>query len=405
MGVKGVESLQRKLDGVMEKAAFPEQIRNVANYTQRALHNAPNHRPPKNKKELQYENRVYFPNPHGGAPVDSGMTVKEYLKKINGAYRATGNSYRNVRKYGRPDRPAMPGIRNFPWQEIDKVEKSKGTEAAKKLFQRLSRKTALRGTGKVGKAEYEKLEKIQKRREAILRKSTSGIRDLEYSIKTMQQIRKAEIEADRKLKTTKKERGLKRREYSEKLTQMKSKLRIRKKKQEERNAKKASEFDEKNRRYRIVVPSARGGYVSEMMNKTLVERGAKAGRPPYTRERPGFYNKYIAEKWQVKQVGKMAFKICLLPGDGMPDSKYFLKNLEYGGSEESTPVIIGYTIEFRDNDSAGRRFKHRRIAIRPILCKPVTCTIPPHPFVVPTIQRVQKEVLNRNKAQTIFSFK
>lgn len=404
MGVKGVETLQAKLNKITDSAAFPEQIRNVAAYTKRALHNAPNHRPPTKKKKIDYENRVYFPDPKGGMK-DSGMTVKQYLKMIDGGYRATGVSKRQVRHYADPNKPEMPGVRPFPWNEVNKIRRTQGSKTAKALKERLERKRDLRGTGKVSKAEYEKLEKIQKKRDEIMRKSTAGIQSLAYSIKTMQQIRKAEIEADRKLKTSRKERGKKRREYTSRLSQMKNKLHKRQMKQDERNAAKAKAFEEKNRRYRIVVPSARGGYVKEMMDKTLVTPGAKAGRPPYTRERPGEYNKYIAEKWEVTQTGKMEFKIRLKPGTDMPDTKYFLRNLEYGGTEESTPIIIGYEIEFRDNDAKGRRFKHRRISIRPVLSKPESVSISSHPFVVPTIKRVQREVKNRNKLKTIFAFK
>lgn len=399
--VRGVSDLQRQLDKTLKSTASPEQIRNVAHYLQRALHNAPNHRPPKKKKKLDAQNKVYFPNPHGGN-VYSGMTVSEYLKVIKGGYRAVGNSYRNVRKYGRPDRQSV-GVRPFPWAEVDKVKETKGTDAARKLAERLSRKTALRGTGKVGKAEYEKLEKLAKKRAEILKKSTSSIRSLEYSIKAVEEVRKAEIKADAKLKISRKERDKKRKKHSEKVTEMKRRLRMKKEIQRVKNQDRAAAFEEKNRRYRIVVPSSRGGYVTEMMPQTLVTPGAKPGKPPYTRERPGFYNKYIARKWRVVPDGK-GYKLVLSPGPDMPETSGFLKRLEYGGNEKNTPIIIGYMVEFRDEDARGRRFKHRRIAIRPLLCKPGTSYQPAHPFVRPTVSKVQKQLKTRNGARTILNY-
>lgn len=403
MTVKGISQIQRQLDNTLKNTASPAQIVNVANYLQRALHNAPNHHPPKKQKKLDYQNRVYFPAPNGGIK-DSGMTVKEYLKVIKGGYRAVGNGTRNVRKYNRPDRPDLPGLRQFPRERVGEIRRTQGTDAARKLAERLERKTALRGTGKVGKAEYEKLEKLAKRRAEIMAKSTASIRSLERSLEAAKQIRKAEIEADKKIKLSRKERDKKRKAYNAKINGMQRQLRMKREIQRIKNAEKAREFDEKNRRYRIVVPSSRGGYVTEMLPQTLVTPGAKPGKPPYTRERPGFYNKYIARKWRVVKNGK-GYNVILSPGRDMPETTGFLKHLEYGGSEKDTPVIIGYFVEFRDNDARGRRFKHRRIAIRPLFTKQRKMSmIAAHPFVRPTVSKVQKQLKTRNGARQILNF-
>lgn len=398
MSVKGVERVQKALQNALDTAANPEQIRNVAAYMKRSLHNAPNHRPPKKKKKMDAQNKVYFPDNNGGIK-DSGMTVSEYLKVIKGGYRATGNSYRNVRKYGRPDRQSI-GVREFPWERVAEVRRTQGTTAARQLARRLERKTALRGTGKVSQKEYEKLEKLQKRRDKIMARSTAAIRSIEYNLKAAAEVRKAEIEANRKLKVSRKERDKAQKEYSRKVNRMKRDLRMKREIQRIKNKDALEKFDEKNRRYRIVVPSSRGGYVAEMMPQTLVTPGAKPGKPPYTRERPGFYNKYIARKWKVAQRGK-DFIIALTPGPDMPDTRYFLKHLEYGGSEKDSKLIIGYVIEFRDTDVKGRRFSHRRIAIKPLFTYGGMSQIAAHPFVVPTVAAVQKKLNKPSTARPI----
>lgn len=399
----GIENLKKKLEKIEESAASPSQIKNVAGYLWKSLHNAPNHRPPKRKDKAKDPNKVYFPGKNGTWE-DSGMTVAEYLKRIKGTYRAVGNGTRNVRKYANPDRPDMPGTRAFPRERIAEVRETQGTEAAQRLYKRLSRKTALRGTGKVGKEEYEKLEKLAQKRAEILKKSTAGIRSLEYSIKAAAEVRKAEVEADAKLKIGRKERDKKRKKYSERITSMQRRLRMKKEMQRIKNEEKAREFDEKNRRYRIVIPSKRGGYVAEMMPYTLLTPGAKPGRPPYTRNHPGMYDKFLARGWRVQQHGK-EYRVSLRPGNMRTSSQTFLKHLEYGGMEEGTPLIIGYRIEFRDEDARGRRFKHRRIAIRPMLRFIGNVTIAPHPFVHPTVERVQKQLQTRNGAKAILNYK
>ena len=398
MSVKGVESVRKALQNALDTAANPEQIRNVAAYMKRSLHNAPNHRPPKKKKKMDAQNKVYFPDQNGGIK-DSGMTVTEYLKVIKGAYRATGNSYRNVRKYGRPDRQNI-GVREFPWERVAEVRRTQGTTAARQLARRLERKTALRGTGKVSQKEYEKLEKLQKRRDKIMARSTAAIRSIEYNLKAAAEVRKAEIEANIKLKVSRKERDKAQKEYSRKVNRMKRDLRMKREIQRIKNKDALEKFDEKNRRYRIVVPSSRGGYVAEMMPQTLVVPGAKPGKPPYTRERPGFYNKYIARKWKTEQRGKDII-IALTPGPDMPDTRYFLKHLEYGGSEKNSKLIVGYVIEFRDNDVKGRKFSHRRIAIRPLFTYGGMSQIAAHPFVVPTVAAVQKKLNKPSTARPI----
>ena len=398
MSVKGVEQVQKSLQNALDTAANPEQIRNVAAYMKRSPHNAPNHRPPKKKKKMDAQNKVYFPDNNGGIK-DSGMTVSEYLKVIKGGYRATGNSYRNVRKYGRSDRQSV-GVREFPWERVAEVRKTQGTTAARQLARRLERKTALRGTGKVSQKEYEKLEKLQKRRDKIMARSTAAIRSIEYNLKAAAEVRKAEVEANRKLKVSRKERDKAQKEYSRKVNRMKRDLRMKREIQRIKNKDALEKFDEKNRRYRIVVPSSRGGYVAEMMPQTLVTPGAKPGKPPYTRERQGFYNKYIARKWKVAQRGK-DFIIALTPGPDMPDTRYFLKHLEYGGSEKDSKLIVGYVIEFRDTDAKGRRFSHRRIAIKPLFTRGGTSQIAPHPFVIPTVAAVQKKLNKPSTARPI----
>lgn len=400
---KGIESIRKKLKRLDETTASPEQIRNVAGYLWKSLHNAPNHRPPKRKKKLPAQNKVYFPGKNGTWE-DSGMTVAEYMKHIKGAYRAVGHGTRNVRKYANPDKPNMPGVRAFPWQEIEKTRRTQGNDAARKLYERMSRKTALRGTGKVGKKEYEKLERLQQRRAKILSRSTASIRSLEYTLKAAEEVRKAEIETNRQLHVSRKVRGEQRKAHSERMTKMRRDLRLKKEIQRIKNQDAAAAFDAKNRRYRIVVPSSRGGYVAEMMPQTLVVPGAPAGKPPYTRERPGEYSKFLARGWKVQQRGK-AYIVWLKPGNFRTSSHTFLKHLEYGGTEESSPIIVGYRIEFRDEDAKGRRFKHRRIAIRPLIVRPGMATIAAHPFVHPTVAKVQKKLLTRNGAKEILNYK
>ena len=398
MSVHGVERIQKALQNTLDTAANPEQIRNVAAYMKRSLHNAPNHRPPKKKKKMDAQNKVYFPDNNGGIK-DSGMTVSEYLKVIKGGYRATGAGYRRVRYYGHPDRQSV-GVREFPWAEVHRWGSLHGTTAAKRLARSLERKTELRGTGKVSEAEYKKLEKIQKRRDAILHLTTAGIRALEYNLKSAAELRKKEIEINHDFRLSRKVRGEDRKRYGQRVAKLKNDLQRKRERQRVKNQEAARKFEEKNRRYRIVVPSTRGGYVAEMMAQTLVVPGAKPGKPPYTRERPGFYNKYIAKKWKTEQRGKDII-IALTPGPDMPDTRYFLKHLEYGGSEKNSKLIVGYVIEFRDNDAKGRKFSHRRIAIKPLFTYGGMSQISAHPFVVPTVAAVQKKLNKPSTARPI----
>ena len=71
------------------------------------------------------------------------------------------------------------------------------------------------------------------------------------------------------------------------------------------------------------------------------------------------------------------------------------------GSEKNSKLIVGYVIEFRDNDAKERKFSHRRIAIKPLFTYGGMSQIAAHPFVVPTVAAVQKKLNKPSTARPI----
>lgn len=369
-----------------------EKIRNLTNYLKAALHNAPKRstRLPKTatKPNSAYRmndipNRIYFPYPDGGI-YDSGMTVEEFMKSINGGFRAKGaGSFQKEKVQTRVRGTKPPGTYAYENQRPGEF--------------------FTKGTGKI--PEQYRLENIRKRQQTFAEKQDR--KNFKSTLKEARKIRELEREAEKALDASEKKRKRMKTKISDKVQRA---VNAREKRRIERD-RKLEEFEKKNRAYRIVIPKSRGGYTDKPIPKTLLRESTPSGSVPRTWSGGGLKKYFISRNWKVKKVGDIGAVLYVTPAPyGTPqpaEDDDFLHRLENGGTMLTSRFIIGYLVRFHSTDKTGKKhYSHQRISFQPLFNdsdilgadkisrKRKQAT--PHPFVKPTIDKVQKEIQDRN---------
>ena len=373
----------------MGKRRAKTEIRKLANYLKRALHNAPSRakrqsktsaasRPNSHYREGQ-DLRIFFPDPDGGIH-DSGMTVSQFLQHIKGGYRATGaGSFLKEKVQTRARGGYPPGTY------------AERNQRPGEFFRK--------GTGRFSQKERERLAKIRERRrrlEADLKR-----RERKTASKELANLRKLEAETEDALFLgERKQRALQKR-----LATKRQAMIARRNQRNADRKRRLAAFDEKNRRYRIVIPSSRGGYTDKPRAKPLFRIGGTPGSVPKTWSGGGLREYFISRNWKVEQVSDLEVNLALRAqpkgtyNDPTDDAHLF--ELERGGSMKVQHFLIGYIVYFRDESSNGRKFSHRRVSIMALYSDSPSLKslqvprqvrrIQPHPFVAPTIKQVRQK--------------
>lgn len=339
------------------KKLVSRKVENKAAYLARTLHNAPRRarRDPQRKRPNQHyaaasvPNRIFFPDPNGGPPVDSGLTVEQYLKQIK-AFRASGHgSFQKEKVQTRVKGSTPPGTY---------AEKN---QKPGEFF--------TKGTGRFSEKENARLQKIRDKK-----------RKLEKSLNSRQRksLRSIQRQIDM-LERSKPE--------SKRLGKLRDRYRARKEEMAQTRRKKMADFREKNRRYRIVIPHSRGNYTADPLPVTLLRQGGTD--VPKTWSGPGASTRnWLAKSWTVEKVSDDAYKVELTPLGRSNGG--FLQRLEYGGSFKTKPVVKGYLVTFHDGSSSGRQYSHRRISFVPMKTEPKTATVRGRGWIRAAIERVKK---------------
>lgn len=376
--------------GKVAKKQVQSKISNIQAYLLKALQNAPkkaksvrtDRSGEKSRDYMQSrtELRIFYRDKNTGAIYDSGLTVKQFLKKIKGGYRATGAG-------------------SFMKEKVQtRVQGSKpaGTYADKnqrpgEFFRK--------GTGKFSDAERKKLKTARDRLDNLSERLQTA--DAKKTRKLRDEIRILDRQARSKRRGTDAQRqragrnaDRKRQKLADKQQQL----------QAQRKQRLAAQ-KQKDRRYRIVVPSARGGFVDKPLERALLKCGAKPGKVPKTWSGGGLREYFIARNWRVKKISPEHIELSLRPnpisGFDDPGSTGCLRSLEYGGSIIPDRYLMGYLVEFRDTDCRGKQnFSHTRISLRPRYSAPANgrrVSTAARPWVGPTVQRVRERFMKVNK--------
>lgn len=377
------------------KALAKSEIRNLAQYLKKALHNAPQRAKRQNKltgkPSAHYQEgpdlKVFFPDPKGGIR-DSGMTVPEFLQMIKGAFRAKGfGSFQKEKVQTRVKGTSPPGTYAFKNQKPGQF--------------------FTKGTGRFSQKERERLAKIRERRRKLERNETR--RNRKASAQDLKRVRELERKAEEALFESEKKTQRRQAVISGKRQKM---MEARSQRNAERS-RKLKAFDEKNRRYRIVIPNSRGGYTDKPRQKALFRIGGAAGKVPKTWSGGGLREYFISRNWQVEKISDLETNLVLRPQPKKefqsPDQDANFQTLEQGGTMRSSPFLVGYVIDFRDEtrrrNGTVQRFSHRRFSIRAIYSNDAelkslrvprrALTVNAHPFVGPTVEKVRKEFQSR----------
>ena len=272
--------------------------------------------------ESSTPNRIYFPDPDGGEPIDSGMTVGEYLKKIKGGYRAKGaGSFQKEKVQTRVKGSNPPGTY---------AEKN---QRPGKFF--------TKGTGKFSTKEREKIAK-QKRllaeyREKLEKADADKAARLELEVESIERQLAAGVTSGM---TKRKAKALSRKQAKrkEKLQQLAA-----------RREEKFRKREEKKRLYRIVKPTSRG-WEDKPARNTLLRRGADPGKVPKTWKGGCLREKFLARNWFVEKISDYQTNIKIRPAPNsegtLIQDNAFLRRLEFGGWATTKPIVKGYLVFF-----------------------------------------------------------
>ncbi len=379
------------------KQLAKEEIRDLAKYLGKSLHNAPKRTRRRDTlrgkgndgySEGTQNMRIFFPDPKGGI-MDSGMTSAELLQMLKGAYRAKGaGSFRKEKVQKRVRGTAPPGTY------------AERNQRPGEFF--------TKGTGRFSQKERARLEKIRQRKRKLIR--TLRQKNRKADRKAMEKIRELEHKAEAALDQSEK----KQRRLQERLTEKRRKAAEDLAKRNAARDQKLREFDERNRRYRIVVPNSRGGYVEKPLQKPIFRKSTPAGQMPRTWSGGGLIEYFISRNWKTEKVSDLEVEVSLkakpFGNYRSADSDGFLHRLEHGGMMRTKPFVIGYLVVFQDQttrkNGTVQKFSHRRVSIRPIMSDDPdlkSLRVPgrerrvfPHPFVSRTVEEVQKSYQSRN---------
>lgn len=355
------------------------EIKNRAGYLARSLHNAPKRatrqpvekqRPGANYEQAEVPNRIFFPDPDGGEPIDSGMTVEEYLKSINGGYRATGSG-----SFMQRERHANSYRRNADGS-IYHNSKGKRVWEVKPTFTGTMVK---KGTAKISAAEQKKLDRLRERERDLMRKQTAKSRKALQSLQ--KQIREAEKQANDKRRLTPKQLA----KATQKVTTLRAKYASKQEELKRTKEQKKRDFREKHVRYRITAPK---GFEPHPKPFTMLRKGGKPGEVK-TWGGAGGLQHYIAKHWDLKEITPMNFQLKLKPAS----SDQYLTRTEEGGTFQTKPVVYGYLVYFRDS----ARLSHRRISFMPLYTKPQQARVTARHWVQKTIDKVHKKYIEGAK--------
>lgn len=366
-------SLVKLIQNAQKKVA--SEIKNRAGYIAKSLHNAPKRatrqppdrqRPGANYEKSEIPNRVFFPDPDGGDPIDSGMTVEEYLKSIKGGYKAQGSG------------SFMQKERRQNWYRRDSQGKIYHNAAGKRVWEFTPTFTGTmvkKGTSKFSAAEQKKLDRLRERERDLMRKADAQGR--KALSKIQKQIQEAEKKANYKRKLTPKQRE----KAAQKATSLRAQYAAKQAELKRTKEQKKADFREKNRQYRITAPK---GFEMNPKPYSILRKGGKPGEIK-TWGGAGGLEHYIAKHWDLKETRPMEFHLTLKPAS----NDAYLTRTEEGGTFESKPVVYGYLVYFRDSS----RLSHRRISFLPLYTKPKTAHVTARHWVQKTIDKAQKKFL------------
>lgn len=352
------------------------EVKNRAGYLAKALHNAPKRatrqpadrqRPGANYERAEVPNRVFFPDPDGGDPIDSGMTVEEYLKSIKG-YKAQGSG------------SFMQRERHTNWYKRNADGSIYHNNAGKRVWEvspRFTGSMVKKGTAKFSAAEQKKLDLLRERERDLMRKV--GAQGKKSLSKIQKQIRDAEKQANDRRRLTQKQRT----KAAQKATTLRSKYQAKQAELKRTKEQKKRDFREKNVRYRITAPK---GFEMNPKPFTILRKGGKPGEVK-TWGGSGGLQHYIAKHWDLKEVKPMEFNLVLKPAS----SDAYLTRTEEGGTFESKPVVYGYLVYFRDS----ARLSHRRISFLPLYTKPKQAHVSARHWVQKTIDKAKQKFLEK----------
>ena len=355
------------------------EIKNRAGYLARSLHNAPKRatrqpaekqRPGASYEQAEVPNRIFFPDPDGGEPIDSGMTVEEYLKSINGGYRATGSG------------SFMQRERHTNWYKRNADGSIYHNKAGKRVWEvkpTFTGSMVKKGTAKISAAEQKKLDRLRDREREMLKKQTEKGRKALQSIQ--KQIREAEKQANDKRRLTPKQLA----KATQKATTLRAKYASKQAELKRTKEQKKREFREKHVRYRITAPK---GFEPHPKPFTMLRKGGKPGEIK-TWGGAGGLDHYIAKHWDLKEVTPMNFQLKLKPAS----HDQYLTRTEEGGTFQAKPVVYGYLVYFRDSS----RLSHRRVSFLPLYTKPKQARVSARHWVQKTIDKVHKKYIEGAK--------
>ena len=367
--------LEEQKRGGKLRRSLGTRIRSIVNYTAVALTNEPKRvksAPPKkitsssaHYRAAAKENTIWIPDGAGGIR-DTGLTVAQYLKKIKGAYRATGSgSYLKEKVQTRVKGSYPPGTY------------AERNQRPGEFFRK--------GTGRFSDDEWARIAENRRKldtREREIQAKAREADDLELRKYNRQLVRIAH------------QKGLLRKRGEERRAAVASAIQKKRAKYEERRAQ-LRRAREEHTLYRIVKPDK--GYTDTPLPVSILRKGAPAGSPPKSWPGGGRREYFISKaqrngqwvgNWKVSQVGDFAFTISLTPlpkQSGESDSD-FLRRLEYGGSVQTTRRVMGYLL-----NTEGRSKSHRRISRLPLRGGSKQTHVAPRPFVAPVLERIRKK--------------
>ncbi len=351
------------------KKLVSRKVENKAAYLARTLHNAPRRakRDPQRKRPNQHyaaasvPNRIFFPDPNGGPPVDSGLTVEQYLKQIK-AFRASGHGSFQKEKVQTRVKGSNPPGTYAEKNQMPGVYYTKGTgkfslKEAEDI--RISRDP---------KAEQRRILREIRKREKLLDKKLT-----QYGRETFSDEEKTEEKGIRK-----EIRALK---------------------------KKHTAAGSHTRAHKIrIVQHTRGDVAARDVrtHRTYPQR-SKPGEPPRTRSskdprggkrlslRSGIYFEPTQDK-----TGFTIYAVSLSSGN------LIFRNLETGGStavDQGKGELLGYSIstertQTSRSDGKTQTFSHRRVSLRKVQdgVKKKKITFQPRPFFEPAKARAVEKI-------------
>lgn len=372
MSVEGLSKVLITLKKEREKQTkgLKKRIRSEAKYLAKMLHSEPARTRAKDTSKmksggvnyvaLSKENLVWFPDPNGGKSWTDGTTVSEYLKRIK-AGKTTEKSSFSTRRYS------------------GKYKRSAGGKG----FARTFGGNRVWETKKFGERYEKGTVRTSEKEKAFLKKQKARARELRRKLNAQEKRKCAKLENDI--------RRLERRAASQPSEKSNSKLtakRARLQKQREMfKAQRKVKLDAiaKEKHYRIV------GEIQSPTPRTFL----RSVRPDIVRTwyGDGGPEKYLGRMWKVTEVNDLEINVSIHP---LSPNERFLRNIEYGGSFDPSPVLIGYEVFIEDESSKGRKYKQRRVRFIPKKVDRQTARVKPRKMASKVVAKF-REILKKER--------